>query len=289
MQYQKLPSFNGVALGSRASVQIPSYAMSVGRIVLQLGGGLTKALISEIVVKIGSRVVFGPVSGTQLDTINKFRDQFDHASFITIDLTEKNALSIVAKEIGAIDIPALRGEPIFVEVVNTQGAGTPTLVGYVGFTGLQFAPGEGKNDKMAGNDRQEQLIHKLLRYVVPNNGATRQSWMPNFGGAQIKRIHFFYTGTDWTTSANGNLYQVECKKNGIAVHDRVECLANRFVQQEQKKVPQSRVYTLDFVHDNVMSAMLHTRGIKSLEFTLDLTAGDTVTAFVECLDLPRNL
>lgn len=286
MQYQKLPSFNGVAIGSRASVQVPSYAMSVGRIVLQLGGGLTKALISEIVVKIGSRVVFGPVSGSQLDTINKYRGQFDHASFITIDLTEKNGLSIIAKEIGAIDIPSLHGEPIFVEVVNTQGAGTPTLVGYVGFTGLQFTP---KNNHTAAQNRNEQLIHKLLRYVVPNNGATRQSWMPNFGGAQIKRIHFFYTGTDWTTSADGNLYQVECKKNGVAVHDRVTCLANRFIQQEQGMVPQSKVYTLDFVHDRVMSAMLATRGAKSLEFTLDLTAGDTVTAFVECLDLPRNL
>jgi hypothetical protein len=288
MQYQKLPSFNGVALGSRASVQIPSYAMSIGRIVLQLGGGLTKALISEIVVKVGSRVVFGPVSGAQLDTINKFRNQFDHASFITIDLTEKNALSIIAKEIGAIDIPALHGEPVFVEVVNTQGAGTPTLIGYVGFTGLQHDPA-GRRDHKPGTERQEQLIHKLLRYVVPNNGATRQSWMPNFGGAQIKRIHFFYSGTDWTTSANGNLFQLECKKNGVAVHDRVECLANRFIQQEQGLVPQSKVYTLDFVHDRVMSAMLATAGAKSLEFTLDLTAGDTVTAFVECLDLPRNL
>jgi hypothetical protein len=288
MQYQKLPSFNGVALGSRASVQIPSYAMSVGRIVLQLGGGLTKALVSEVVVKVGSRVVFGPVSGTQLDTINKFRGQFDHASFLTIDLTERNGLSVVAKEIGAIDIPALKGEQIFVEVVNTQGAGTPTLVGYVGFTGLQFTPAA-KDNTPGQSNHQEQLIHKLLRFVVPNNGATRQSWMPNFSGAQIKRIHFFYTGADWAAGANGNLYQVECKKNGVAVHDRVECLANRFIQQEQGLVPQSKVYTLDFVHDRVMSAMLATKGAKSLEFTLDLTAGDTVTAFVECLDLPRNL
>jgi hypothetical protein len=288
MQYQKLPSFNGVAIGSRATVQIPSYRMSVGRIVLQLGGGLTKALVSEIVVKIGSRVVFGPVSGSQLDQINKYRGQFDHASFITVDLTERNGLSVFAKEIGAIDIPALHGEPIFVEVVNTQGAGTPTLVGYVGFTGLQHDPA-GKRDHKAGTEREEQLIHKLLKITVPNNGATRQTWMPNFMGAQIKRIHFFYTGTDWTTSADGNLYQVECKKNGVAVHDRVTCLANRFIQQEQGMVPQSKVYTLDFVHDRVMSAMLATRGAKSLEFNLDLTAGDTVTAFAEVLDLPRNL
>jgi hypothetical protein len=285
MQYQRLPSFNGVAAGSRATCQIPSYAMSVGRVVLKLGGGLTKALVSEIVIKIGSRVVFGPVSGTQLDTINKYRGQFDHASFITIDLTERNGLSIVAKEIGAIDIPSLRGEPIFVEVVNTAG-GAPTIEGMVGFTGLQFTP---KNNTTANQTREEQLIHKLLRYQVPNNGGTRQSWMPNFSGAQIKRIHFFYTGADWAAGANGNLYQVECKRNGVAVHDRIECLANRFIQQEQGMVPQSKVYTLDFVHDRVMSAMLPTRGAKSLEFTLDLTAGDTVTAFVECLDLPRNL
>lgn len=249
---------------------------------LQFSGALTKALISEIVVKIGSRVVFGPISGAQLDKLNQYRGMSAHANFLTIDLTERDGLSIVAKEVGAIDLPSLGGEQVFVEVVNTASTGTPTLIAYAGYTGVQYVK-DGKNDT------QEQLIHKVLKYSIPTAGGTRVSWQPNFGGALIKRVHFEYAGTDWTASANGNLYRIETRRNGYPVWDRVEDLTNRFILAEQQKVPQSRWYSLDFIHDNTQSSMLDTKGVRSLECILDFTAADTLTAFVEVLDLPRNL
>lgn len=284
MEYSLLSSFSGLAASSRATLEIPNYAKSLGRILLQFGGGLTKANISEITVKVGSRTVFGPVSATVLDKINKYRGQFDLASMITIDLTERDGLSILAKEIGAIDLPSLRGQKVFVEVTNTLASGSPTLVAMVGYTTLQFI-----KDDNPKNDREQQLIHKLLRYQVPSSGGTRMVWMPDFRGAKIKRVHFEYAGTDWTASANGNLHTVECRRNGQAVWDRIQCLPNRFICQEQGKVPQSRMYTLDFVHDNSHGAALNTAGLKALEFNLDVTAVDSVTAYVECLDLPSNL
>lgn len=283
MIYLKMPPFNPVALGVRSTVQVPRYDMTLGRVVLKFVGAnaITKATISEVVVKIGARVVFGPISGAELDAINKYRGIFDQADSLTIDFTERDALSVVGKEIGGIDIPALGGQDIFVEVVNNAGAGTPALYALAGFTSLQFDP---KNPNPDG-----QLIKKYLAYQIPTSGGTAVTWTPSFKGAIIQRIHFRYTGTDWGALTNGNLLTVECKKNGVAVWDRIEDRDARFIQQENRKVPQSKQYTLDFVHDNVHSSALATADARALEFNFALTAADTLRAIVECLDVPNNL
>lgn len=286
MRYQLLPSFNGLTFGSRASLQIPNGGnQTLGRIILQLGGTLTKATVSEIIVRIGSRIVFGPVSGTQLDQITAYRGMAVRSDTLVIDFTERDGLSFAAKEIGGIDIQTLRGQGIFVEVVNSLGSGSPTILGWAGWTAPQFVDKDGDGRPT----RQEQLIHKLVRYVVPSGGGTRLNWQPRFNGAQIKRVHFQYTGADWTALVNGNLARVECRRNARTWWDRVECQTNRFILLENQKVPQARTYTLDFVHDNVFSNVLRTGGGANIEFNLETGTADTVTAFVECLDLPGNL
>lgn len=283
MIYQKLPPFNPVANGTRATTQVQRWQMTLGRIVLVFKGtnSITKATISEIVVKIGARVVFGPISGVELDKLNKYRGLYDQADRLTIDLTERDGLSVVAKEIGGIDLPALGAEDVFVEVVNNASTGTPALYALGGFTALQFDP--------KTPNRDGQLIKKVLAYQIPTSGGTAVTWMPDFKGALVQRIHFTYGGTDWTTTADGNVASVEAKKNGVAIHDRITCGDNRFILQEHRKVPQSKFYTLDFVHDNVHSAALQTNDARSLEFNLALTATDTIRALVEVLDVPGNL
>jgi hypothetical protein len=283
MIYLQIPPFNPVANGVRSSVQIPRYDMTLARVVLDFPGtnSITKATISEIVLKVGARVVFGPVSGAELDAINRYRGIFDQADKLTIDLTERDGLSLFAKEVGGIDIPALGGEDVFLEVVNNAASGTPTLSALGGFTSLQFDPRAPAPDG--------QLIHKVIAYSVPTSGGTSITWTPQFKGAIVKRVHFRYTGTDWTALVNGNLNRVEVKKNGVAIHDRVECRINRFIQSEQRKVPQARMYTVDFVHDNINTAALATADARALEFNLTLTAGDTIRAIAEVLDVPGNL
>jgi Viral coat protein P2 N-terminal domain len=255
----------------------------LGRVILKFIGAnsITKATISEVVVKIGARVVFGPISGTELDRLNRYKGLYDQADTLTIDFTERDGLSVMAKEIGGFDIPALGDEDIFIEVVNTAAAGTPALYALGGFTGLQFNPKNGPADG--------QLIKKVLAYQVPSSGGTAVTWMPDFKGAIVQRVHFVYTGTDWTLTTNGNLQRLEVRKNGTAVWDRIADIDNRFIVTEQRKVPQTRMYHLDFVHDNVHSSALGTLDARALEFNLTLGAADTIRAIVECLDMPRNL
>lgn len=284
MIYLRLPPFNPVANGVRSTIQIPRYDMTLGRVVLRFPGtnSITKATISEIVVKIGPRVVYGPISGAELDAINKYKGVYDQADSLTIDFTERDGLTILAKEIGGIDIPAIGGQDVFIEVVNNAASGVPNLFALGGFTSLQFNPKD-------PNPVEGQLIKKILSIQIPTSGGTMVTWTPQFKGAIIQRIHFRYTGTDWSGTADGNLQSVECKKNGVAVWDRIGCRDARFIQQEQRKVPQSKTYHLDFVHDNVSSAAMGTADARALEFNLQLGAADTVKALVEVLDVPNNL
>lgn len=279
----RLPPFNPVANGTRSTVQVPRYDMTLGRIILKFIGtnSITKSTISEIVVKIGARVVFGPISGAQLEKINSYKGLTSQADSLTIDFTERDGLSQMAKEIGGIDIPALGGQDIFVEVVNSAASGTPALYAIGLFTGLQFDP------RLPSPDGQ--LIKKVLAIQIPTSGGTAVTWTPQFKGAVVQRIHFEYSGTDWSTLVDGNILTVEAKKNGVAVWDRINDKDNRFYQLEMRKVPQSKLYTLDFVADNIHSAAMATADARSLEFNFALTAADQIRAFVEVLDVPNNL
>ena len=282
MIYLKLPPFNPVTNGQRSTTVVQRWALTLGRVVLAFPGtnSISKATISEIVVKIGARVIFGPISGTELDKLNMYRNIYDQADHLTIDFTDGNMPNVAEREVGGIDIPALGEEDIFIEVVNSASSGTPALYALGGFTSLQFDP--------AKPDPNGQLIKKTLAITIPTTGGTSVTWLPDFRGAQIQRIHFAYAGTDWSTLVDGNLKTVECRKNGTTIWDRIGCADNRFILRENKKVPQSRFYTLDYTHDNNVKGMLDTRDARALEYNLAFGATDTVKAIVELLDAPRN-
>lgn len=286
MIYLDLAPFNPLANGQRSTTQVPRWAMTLGRVKLcfpqATANGITKGTISEIVVKIGARVIFGPISGTELDKINSHKGLYSDSGHLVIDFTERDGLSVIAKEIGGIDLLAIGNEDVFIEVVNSYAGANPlTMYALAGYTALQFDPTKPSTDG--------QLIKKVLTYNIPTTGGTSVTWMPDFKGAQVQRIHFAYAGTDWTATADGNLQRVEAKKNGTVIWSRIRCLDNRFILNEQRKTPQSKFYSLDWVHDNVHSAMLDTRDARALEFNFTLGAADTIKAIVEVLDLPRNL
>jgi hypothetical protein len=282
MIYLNLPPFNPVSNGVRSTTVVQRWALTLGRIKLSFTGtnSITKSTISEIVVKIGARVIFGPISGNELDKLNMYRGIYDQADSLTIDFTDWNNPNVAEREVGGIDIPAIGDEDIYIEVVNTAASGTPSLYALGGFTSLQFDP---KNPNPNG-----QLIKKTLAITIPTSGGTSVTWLPDFRGAQIQRIHFSYAGTDWATSSNGNLQRVECRKNGTTIWDRIQCTDNRVILKEHKKVPQSKFYSLDFIHDNNINAMLDTRDARALEFNFTMGATDTIKALVEMLDAPRN-
>ncbi len=268
MLLQPLPTFNNVVATGVATLKVPKYALTLNRILLRLGGtAFTKAMITDIKIKLGVRTVYN-ITGPLLDAINKYKGLYDDAAHLTIDFNERDATTLPGKEIGGYDLSKL--DDMTLEITIT-GATAPTLAA----TGFFTAP------------QDNDLIEKVLYFPTSTSVAGKFPINFNPMGALIKRVFFFYAGTDWGNGTNGNLNRLEVKKNGLVIHD-ADCVDNRFISKEYQKVPQSKLYVYDPMVDNNASGMLVTSDAVSLEFNTFLTAGDAIQCYVELLDKPYN-
>lgn len=281
MNILRLPDFANVVASGTATLKLPKYMLTLDRIVLRLGGTFTKAMISAIRLKIGSRTVWSveaqgaTAGGTHLDRHNKYRGLFDQATNLTIDFTERDFMNVVAREIGGYDMSKF-AEDLFLEVV-IAGATAPTLYALGGFTPPQGA-----------NDDPDQLIQKLVGvpFSVAAGGRFYIPFEPR--GALIKRAYIHFNGTTGGAATDSNLSKVEVRKNGFTLFDPQDS-DNRFIQQEYRKVPQAQMFALDFAFDNNLSGGLVTGDATSLEFIGSFTATETGIAYFEVLDKPFNL
>lgn len=271
MILQQLPAFNPQTAGQKALLKVPKYDLTLSRVQLRLGGTFTKAQIDQITVRAGSHPIYD-VTGSDLDAMNKYKGIFDDAYHLTLDWNERDASDIVGKEIGGIDMTQLNDE-LFIEVSINAGATSPTLSAKAFFT-----PPQGNN-----------LIKKILKIMTPSLAAGRNDIPFNPMGALIQRVFIKYGGTDWTTSADGNVKDLRVVKNGVPICDDIGCLDNRFVQQEYRKVPQTKMYVYDAIVDNNQSGAVVTSDAKSLQIRPNLTATDTLTCYFEVIDTPYNL
>jgi hypothetical protein len=182
----RLPAFYPAAAASTTAIlEVPKYKLTLTRLTLRLGGTtFTKALISEIRILRGTRVVYR-VSGTRLDKINKYKGIFDRDQFLVIDFTERDAPSLPGKELGGYDLTTFgKDEDLRVEV-DIGAATAPTLYAIGTFTPPQGNP----------------LMLKLLTGIFSTSGTGEQPIKVNLKGALLKRLHLFYAGTDWSNTA----------------------------------------------------------------------------------------
>ncbi len=279
---QQLPAFTPVTANNTAVVKVPKYAMTLNRFTLTLGGGsFTKAMITQIDVLIGTRVVWSakPVGalsgGTVLDMINRYKGIFDQAAQLTVDFGERDFLTNAAREIGGIDMSKLSDE-VYINV-SIGAATTPTLRGTMWLT-----PPQGKEDD------PNQLIQKLITQPYGFTSGGRQPVNFDPKSALIKRIYAIFAGAAGSATTEANMNRFEVKKNGFNVFD-LTSIENRFVQSEYRKVPINQMYVVDFCVDNNLSGALVTSDATALEFAPTFTAADSGALIYEVLDVPNNL
>ncbi|MEO8839437.1 MAG: major capsid protein P2 [Herbaspirillum sp.] len=272
----------GVAPGAIATLRIPAEQFTLVGIKLLLGGTtFDKTKIDRVRVKIGPRVIWD-LLGSQLNAINNYKNGADSAKYLLLDFTERDQAVFPVKEVGGLDLMALLpiGE-VFVEIYINAAAVAPTVNAI-----CYFEPSQGN-----------AYVLKFAPFSFTQAAAGKFTLPLSLRGALLKRVHLFFTGTNWGASANGNLSRLECKKNGLVFFDQMD-LDNRFDQAQFKKVPQAQLYVADFVVDNNHDAHIMTmRQTKqgmvydAFEFNAYLTdaGGSTVTAIAEVLDAPTNL
>jgi len=255
--------FTNVVNNGVATCSLP-IGMSYNKIILVLGGTFTKAMITDIKVRLNGKVIFQN-TGSRLDLQNQYRGLAASATALTLDFTEPRAKLMAEQYLGNLN--TAQGVSSMTMEVTIAGATSPTLDSY----------------SELGPPQPLGVVAKQIPFTTSFGGAGKFPFklidLAN-RGAIIKRVHFAH---------GGNLTALEVKKNGIVIHDNIVTAVNTFWQGEYQKTAQTNLYTYDPCADNNYSNAVKTADMVSLEFNPTVSAADTVTAVIETLDLLGNM
>lgn len=262
---KNLPFFN-VAAGAIATLQLP-LGMTYERIILELdkggGGAFVKANIDDIKVKVNGKTIW-QIDGTNLNVIMAYRGMATDVTHLVIDFSELKSRDEVNQSMGAI--ATAEGVSMFTLEVSIAAAAVLPIL---------------RSWSVVSGPRKLGAVAKCLKYSQGFTAAGKFNIQLPFGpngGSLIKRIHIMHT----------NVTDLEIKKNGIVIHDTTDVI-NKFWQTENGHTTAAGHYCADFMTDNNQSGMLVTTDARSFECNVTVSAADTVSVFVEYIDLLGNL
>lgn len=265
-----LPFSNVVATGD-ATNQI-TVGKTLTNLQLQLGGtSFTKAMIDMFRLKANGKTIFEG-TGTQIDKINAYRGATANAAFLDVSFEDITGLDLVDRVVGCLDTSA--GVVALNTEVKIAGATAPTLSALLYETAPQKDMG-GNPQPFAG------LIAKQLRYPfsVSTGGELPVNLPFGKNGAIIKRIHVFH---------GGNMTAALVKEDGVVLHETTKA-QNEYEQTRNGRVPQTNVYTIDFMMDGDVRKAWDTRQAQSIENIYTFSGADSGHVVVEYLDILGNL
>lgn len=257
---KKLPAFFNVVNSGLATMDLSdSLGLTFQRIILVLGGTtFTKANIKKIRCKLNTKT-FYEVTGSILDTINKYKGIADDANHLTIDFTEMLAKREGGELLGGIGTAS--GVNSFSVEVDIDGATSPTLEAYA----MMGAP---------------MPLGPVLALVNHPKNLTSGGKFPvpiPYGeekGHLVKRVHFIHTG---------NMTSLEVKKNGLDIFEDIPTSVNEFIQKEYGRVPQANHYCFDPIVQNSMKQAVVTANAKTMTYNVTVSAADNLQIYGEYL------
>jgi hypothetical protein len=279
---KQLQQPTGVAAGSIATLRIAPEEFTLVGVKLALSGTtFDKTKIDRVRVKVGNRTIWD-LTYAQLNAINNYKNGADSLKYLKLDFTERTQALFPLKEVGGLDLMTLLpiGE-VFIDIFINASAVAPAIVA------------TGYFEQRQGNP----IVVKYAPFSFTQSASGKFTLPLNLRGALIKRVWLFYTGTNFTASANGNINRMEVKKNGIVMFDQSD-LDNRFDQSEFKKVPQANTFVVDFILDDNHDAHVQTirdtssgKVYDAFEFNAYLgdAGGSQVQVVAEVLDTVTNL
>jgi len=255
----KMPDFvNVVAAGTALLEKIP-LGPTYRRLILELGGtAFTKAMITRILIKLNTKPIWD-ITGSDLDTINKYRGLYDEATHLTLDFSEPRARTIIGQEWGNIDTSKEAGITSFSVEVTIAGATAPTLKAWAETGSPQPLDSPYKG-----------LITAMLSQ--PYNAAAGSFTVPlpkgSDVGALIKRTYIFAA----------NLTKANVKRNGVNVFEEIEPAVNSFMQKEYQRAPQANLFVIDNIIDGNQSGSMPTRDA-NLEMRLTFSGAEVARLY----------
>jgi hypothetical protein len=267
-----LPYSNVVATGVATNNVTPG--RTINNMQLKLGGTtFTKAMLSLIKIKANGKVIM-EFTGAQADKLNAYRGQTTDVAYLDMPFFERAGLTEFDRAVGGFDTS--RDIANITTEVTIAGATAPTLQ-MILTESAQQADAAGNPAPFAG------VMSKVLRYpFAMATGGTLPVTVP-FGavnGAVIKRLHVEHNG--------GLMTGATVKQDGLVIHESLK-LENEYEQKRWGRVPQTNLYTIDFMVDGNVNKALDTRSAKQLEWLLTFSGADSGYIIVEYLDTLGNL
>jgi len=266
-----LPFANVVATGQATNRISPGKTLN--NLQLQLGGTFTKAMITMFRLKANAKTIFEG-SGDQIDKINAYRGLTTNVAFLDVAFEDLSGLDKLDRFIGAFDTSL--GIADLTTEVDIAGATAPTLNARLHESAPQRKL-NGEPSPFAG------LMQKQLRYGFAISAAGELPLNFPFGknsGAVIKRVHVFNTG--------GLMTAATVKEDGLIIHESTKA-QNEYEQLRNKRVPQTNMYTIDFILDGNIENAFDTRRSQSVEWLFTFSGADSGYVVIEFLDVLGNL
>lgn len=219
----------------------------VERLILVLGGtSLTKAMITNLVVRLNGKTVIGPISGTQLDLIQRYLLLVNDAARLTIDFSEPISRQIPGQMMGCVDTNAAGVQDFTIEG-DITGATAPTMEIWASMRSpADLDPSRGFDPAV------RPLIRGLIPTTVTETAAGQFQHDLNYGSkgdSLIKRIFIFST----------ILTAFKIRRDSVEIYDEVPSALAGYVQSEYGRDDQSNMYVYDPLVDGNQSDVLTTR------------------------------
>lgn len=271
--WRKLEPFNNVVATGRAVLSSKLVLGNVvERIVLVLGGTFTKAMISAVRVRLNGKVVFGDVSGTILDLIQRYTLLNNTAGYLTIDFTEPLAKSIQGQLMGSLNLNAL-GVTDFTIEVDIAGATSPTLDAYV----QMRAPSSMTADK-GFDERLGGVLRALIPTSIPVSASGEIQADVNYGAggnSLIKRLFIYSTV----------LTSFRVKRDSLDINDATATALQTYLALDFGRVAQTSLYVWDPLVDGNQSDAVPTRrpdgSMSNFQFLFNASGAGTHSVFTD--------
>lgn len=260
---KKLLNFQNVVAGATAFLN-PERGPSYRRIVLALGGTtFTKAMINRLLLKLNGTIIYD-LTGSQLDSINKYRGIADDANHLTLDFVEPQEVMANLAGMNAGAIPTGPGCTSFSLEVEIDGtAVAPTLQAYA----VLGAP--------AALTKDSQFLCMIPQASSFDATGKFPIVIPSGNGKKsfLKRAHFF----------GGSISELTVKKGSAAIFDQVPTTVAQFIQKEHGRAIQAGLYSYDPVVNGDLMQMVALGSAHQMSFDVTVGAAEVVTTVSELL------
>lgn len=277
MRCIKLPTLQNMVPSARATVTFPLGA-TYQKIYLYLGTtGLTKAFITNIVLKLNNKEFQRWNSATELDVLNAYKGNSINAAYVVFDFTERLARTEAGLSLGTIAACQEAGIQSFTLEMDI---GAFTLGGGVAPFVYADVDAPSANRIITRVQMQQKALSAAVQDMV---------YVP-YGpsGFQIKR----------QLIKHANLASYRLRRDGVEIYEDLPIALANFREQDFGRTPVAGYHVVDFMPDtlnsNALNSAYTTVGqnavpVQNLDARVTTSAADTLTIYTEGFALNSQL